>query len=193
MQMNNQSSEATATMSSSTTSSGAPSSLLIKNNNVNVNHLSSSSTTTTNADIAEPLTIDYTALITPTKAIAEARLLEKNEKKRQQVNVGPHAPSSTAAPTTTTALGSSNSSNVAVSKKQHKKKRSTSEGESTANTKSLSQSQSIKWPPVSSSKSLPPLSGRVSDLLRAEMSNSRGSLRDTIEFEVNQECKLCDK
>ena len=192
--MNNQSSEATATMSSSTTSSGAPSSLLIKNNNVNVNHLSSSSTTTTtNAATAPPLAIDYTALITPTKAIAEAQLLEKNEKKRQQVNVGPHAPSSTAAPTTTTALGSNNISNVAVSKKQHKKKRSTSEGESTANTKSLSQSQSIKWPPVSSSKSLPPLSGRVSDLLRAEMTNSRGSLRDTIEFEVNQECKLCDK
>ena len=51
---------------------------------------------------------------------------------------------------------------------------------------------SIRWPPVSSSKSLPPLSGRVSHLLTADVpsnTSSKVSSRDTIEFEVNQECE----
>ncbi|KAL7548804.1 hypothetical protein ACHAWF_012060 [Thalassiosira exigua] len=60
---------------------------------------------------------------------------------------------------------------------------------------------SIKWPPVSSSKSLPPLSGRVGDLWdaedgavgggeakRAKKAKKKTTARDAIEFEVNQEC-----
>ncbi|KAL9188447.1 hypothetical protein ACHAXT_006825 [Thalassiosira profunda] len=48
----------------------------------------------------------------------------------------------------------------------------------------------VKWPPVSSARSLPPLSGRAEDLLLADESPSSGKAgsRDTIEFEVNQEC-----
>ena len=41
----------------------------------------------------------------------------------------------------------------------------------------------LKWPPVSSAKSLPPLAGRMADL-------TKSGKRNTIEFEVNQECKL---
>jgi hypothetical protein len=46
----------------------------------------------------------------------------------------------------------------------------------------------FKFPPVSSSKSLPPLSGRMADLTKGE----RGVFgkRNTIEFEVNQECEF---
>jgi hypothetical protein len=57
----------------------------------------------------------------------------------------------------------------------------------------------IKWPPASSTKSLPALSGRISDLLQHVRGNNYVNdklkphptlgARDTIEFEVNQECK----
>jgi hypothetical protein len=61
-----------------------------------------------------------------------------------------------------------------------------------------------KWPPASSAKSLPPVSGRISDLLRHQTTSSGGNdndgldklrpnhalgAKDAIEFEVNQECK----
>ena len=61
-----------------------------------------------------------------------------------------------------------------------------------------SSSSVIKYPPVSSTKSLPPLTGRLEDLSKAETTEtsssrkgkiSRSSSSDTIEFEVNQECK----
>ena len=67
----------------------------------------------------------------------------------------------------------------------------------------------VKWPPVSSTKALPPLSGRVLDLssLANEDTNASSSLggskkgggimkqqqhhkRNVIEFEVNQECEF---
>ncbi len=77
-----------------------------------------------------------------------------------------------------------------------------------------------KWPPASSSRSLPPLSGRMHDLWRAANSTanatianttgggegSRGGMKvvggssssssrrsDVIEFEVNQECECCEQ
>ena len=45
----------------------------------------------------------------------------------------------------------------------------------------------LKWPPVSSSKSLAPLAGRMADLTRGEKGWGK---RNTIEFEVNQECEF---
>lgn len=55
-------------------------------------------------------------------------------------------------------------------------------------TKNPATTKPFKWPPVSSTKSLPPLSGRMADLTKGE----RGVFgkRNTIEFEVNQECEL---
>ena len=65
--------------------------------------------------------------------------------------------------------------------------------------------KTIKWPPASSAKSLPPLSGRISDLLHQtqQLMTSKNDddangnqkrcptmhAKDVIEFEVNQECK----
>ncbi|KAK1746922.1 hypothetical protein QTG54_002266 [Skeletonema marinoi] len=71
-----------------------------------------------------------------------------------------------------------------------------------SNAAGSSKSGTIKWPPASSAKSLPPLSGRISDLLHPTSQhnmnndnvhnklkpNAALSARDTIEFEVNQEC-----
>lgn len=56
----------------------------------------------------------------------------------------------------------------------------------------------VKWPPVSSMKALPQLSGRVLDLSVAKDasdSSTKGGgaqqhQHDVIEFEVNQECEL---
>jgi len=136
----------------------------------------------------------YSTLITPTKAVADQQhqqlllLQQKKEKQLQQLqqNVGnnvSHEPSSTHAPSLTT---------TKVTEKKHKNTATTTDGSTTA-AKSAS---IIKWPPVSSTKSLPPLSGRVSNLLPAE-DNSHApssrklstSVQDTIEFEVNQECE----
>ena len=57
----------------------------------------------------------------------------------------------------------------------------------------------IKWPPASSTKSIPPLSGRISDLLHLHHNEQHNDNKlkphpvlgaeNTIEFEVNQECK----
>ena len=134
----------------------------------------------------------YSTLITPTKAVAEQQhqqlllLQQKKEKQLQQPqqNIGKnvsHAPS-THAPTLAT---------TKVTEKKHKNINVTSEGSTTA-----AKSTSIKWPPVSSTKSLPPLSGRVSNLLPDEnnsyapsSSKLSTSVQDTIEFEVNQECE----
>jgi hypothetical protein len=46
----------------------------------------------------------------------------------------------------------------------------------------------LKWPPVSSAKSLPPLAGRMADLMKGE--KGVFGKRNTIEFEVNQECEF---
>eukprot|EP00804_Cyclotella_cryptica_P010784 CCRYP_008733-RB/>CCRYP_008733-RB protein AED:0.03 eAED:0.03 QI:381/1/1/1/1/0.83/6/3101/1099 len=45
----------------------------------------------------------------------------------------------------------------------------------------------LKWPPVSSVKSLPPLAGRMADLVK-EDTDIGFTKNNTIEFEVNQEC-----
>jgi len=127
----------------------------------------------------------YSALITPTKAVSEQQQQQlqhpsKKEKRQLQLTV-------------------ENGTSGKVVLKKHKKKKSS---EAAA---SLSASSTIKWPPVSSTKSLPPLSGRVEDLLRAvsqqqpvtNEGNTRSrtsgsgmasSASDVIEFEVNQEC-----
>jgi len=136
----------------------------------------------------------YSTLITPTKAVADQQhqqlllLQQKKEKQLQQPqqNIGKnvsHEPS-THAPS----LATTN-----VTEKKHKKNTATTTDGSTTAAKPAS---IIKWPPVSSIKSLPPLSGRVSNLLTAE-NNSHApsggkmntSVQDTIEFEVNQECE----
>ena len=127
----------------------------------------------------------YSTLITPTKAVADQQhqqlllLQQRKEKQLQQPqqNIGKnvHAPSSTQA-----------LSLAKVVEKNHKKNTTTA----------AKPASTIKWPPVSSTKSLPPLSGRVSNLLIAE-DNSHApsgdklntSVQDTIEFEVNQECE----
>ena len=78
-----------------------------------------------------------------------------------------------------------------------------SSNKSTVNSSKGGSGHTIKWPPASSTKSLPPLSGRISDLLdhsqhmnndanKTLKSNPALSTRDTIEFEVNQECNFVD-
>ena len=136
----------------------------------------------------------YSTLITPTKAVADQQhqqlllLQQKKEKQLQQPqqNVGKnvsHEPSTHAPSLATTK----------VTEKKHKNTATTTSEGSTTAAKSAS---NIKWPPVSSTKSLPPLSGRVSNLLIAEdslhapsSSKLSTSVHDTIEFEVNQECE----
>ena len=138
----------------------------------------------------------YSTLITPTKAVADQQhqqlllLQQKKEKQLQQPqqNIGKnvsHEPSTKHAPSLATT--------TKVTEKKDKKNTATTTDGSTTTAKPLS---TIKWPPVSSTKSLPPLSGRVSNLLIAE-DNSHApssrklstSVQDTIEFEVNQECE----
>jgi hypothetical protein len=46
----------------------------------------------------------------------------------------------------------------------------------------------LKWPPVSSAKSLPPLAGRMADLTKGD--KGVFGKRNTVEFEVNQECEF---
>ena len=46
----------------------------------------------------------------------------------------------------------------------------------------------LRWPPVSSAKSLPPLAGRMADLTKGK--NDVFKKKNTIEFEVNQECEF---
>jgi hypothetical protein len=46
----------------------------------------------------------------------------------------------------------------------------------------------LKWPPVSSAKSLPPLAGRMADLTKGD--KGLFGKRNTVEFEVNQECEF---
>lgn len=96
-----------------------------------------------------------------------------------------------------------NDSNHQKVVKQKQKSNSNSTNASTSAKKggdSNSSTNIIKWPPASSAKSLPSISGRISDLLhhtaaaRVGGSNEVKShhalrSRDTIEFEVNQECK----
>ena len=139
----------------------------------------------------------YSALITPTKAIAEQLqqqqqlLHQQQQSKKRQLQLTAEK-SGLGAPSSSSLLGNNNDNKVMVLKK-HKKKKSPA-----AIAEAMGEQQptatSIKWPPVSSSKSLPPLSGRVSDLLMADVSSNTGkvSSRDTIEFEVNQECECFD-
>ena len=125
---------------------------------------------------------DYSALITPTKAVGEGQQQQhhppfKKEKKRQHTQLQ----------LAVEKVGGASSK--VVLKNKHKKKKSSASNEPPPS----SVPQSIKWPPVSSTKSLPPLVGRFPDLLKAEQSSSlRGKKevsQDTIEFEVNQECE----
>lgn len=123
----------------------------------------------------------YSTLITPTKAVFEGQQQIKKDKKRQlQLTVEKGD-------------GAAGPYGKIVLKNKHKKKRSAA-AEPEVTTKAPS-SSAIKWPPVSSTKSLPPLLGRVEDLLKAEQSSkpssasSKATSRDTIEFEVNQECE----
>ena len=53
-----------------------------------------------------------------------------------------------------------------------------------------SSAKPLKWPPVSSSKSLAPLAGRMADLMTTRGEKKGWGKRNTIEFEVNQECEL---
>ena len=138
----------------------------------------------------------YSALITPTKAVAEQLqqqqqqqlLHQQQQSKKRQLQLTAEK-SGLGAPSSSSLLVNNNDNKGMVLKK-HKKKKSPA-----AIAEAMGEQQptapSIKWPPVSSSKSLPPLSGRVSDLLMADVSSTTGkvSSRDTIEFEVNQECE----
>ena len=102
-----------------------------------------------------------------------------------------------------------NGSNHQKVAKQQQKSTSNNTNDSTStskggNSSSSSSTNIIKWPPASSTKSLPSISGRIFDLLHhtaaARVGGSNDALdkvkshhalrsRDTIEFEVNQECK----
>jgi hypothetical protein len=101
-----------------------------------------------------------------------------------------------------------NDSNHQKVVKQKQKSTSNNTNASTSTKKGVNSSSSstniIKWPPASSAKSLPSISGRISDLLyhtaAATVGGSNDALdkvkshhalrsRETIEFEVNQECK----
>ena len=61
---------------------------------------------------------------------------------------------------------------------------------SKAETGGSSSAKPLKWPPVSSSKSLAPLAGRMADLMTTRGEKKGWGKRNTIEFEVNQECEL---
>ena len=93
------------------------------------------------------------------------------------------------------------SSKLVLQTKDRNKKLCRQTSEEQGKTKSTSP---IKWPPVSSVKSLPPLAGRIADLSKPEVARLPSMLKDgkrkkgmnvlssrnTIEFEVNQECKI---
>jgi hypothetical protein len=128
----------------------------------------------------------YSALITPTKAVSEGQPQPSTTKetKRQLLQL------------TVEKKGGGATSAVVLKNDNHKKKpSSSSSGEQPTTTPSPSvgreatkpSSSTIKWPPVSSTKSLPPLTGRVANLVKTGQSSSTG--KGTIEFEVNQECK----
>ena len=148
--------------------------------------LSSSSLPTSNSMSSAAAVVDaYSALITPTKAVSEGQpqpSTTKETKRQLQLTVEKKGGSATSA--------------VVLKNDNHKKKpSSSSSGEQPTTTPSplvgreatKPSSATIKWPPVSSTKSLPPLTGRVANLVKTEQSSPKG--KGTIEFEVNQECK----
>jgi hypothetical protein len=146
---------------------------------------SSSSLPTSNSMSSAAAVVDaYSALITPTKAVSEGQpqpSTTKETKRQLQLTVDKKGGGATAV--------------VLKNDDRKKKPSSSSSGEQPTTTPSplvgreatKPSSSTIKWPPVSSTKSLPPLTGRVANLVKTGQSSSKG--KGTIEFEVNQECK----
>mmetsp|Transcript_25991 Transcript_25991/g.50424 ORF Transcript_25991/g.50424 Transcript_25991/m.50424 type:complete len:1257 (-) Transcript_25991:285-4055(-) len=140
---------------------------------------------------------DSAMIITPVKAVPEKNKEVAKGKKRQHTQLQlaiVKKKSSSGGSHDIKNNENSGGSNQIVLKTLQKKKKTV---ESTRDAERGAPTSVVKWPPVASAKSLPPLAGRIADLAeertatggtsRYERSNEF-TAKGTIEFDVNQEC-----